>query len=274
MFAEFGGGTWNGVRDQSSSFSLGWTPGALYLAVRVVDDVHQNAGVRRQNAGSAPPWMAVAGACVVDGGCFSSHDDAGSSNYPSNTDCTFTTPVAGVLRVETFSVEADGDACGSDWDHLTIGGTRYCGSNAPDGVAVGEGESFVWKADGGAEATGFRICVATEIDFRATVDAAAAAIAGPDLKTDWAGYSGAGFVLFNAGAPNLAGQTITFTVDVPSPGTYTAAVRYSLNTNDRPLELSVNGAVVAAVAHQLGFDADNKNCGKLARIIGRLFFTF
>ena len=101
--------------------------------------------------------------CVSDGNCFSSHDGAGASDYPQNYQCTFTTLVAGVLRVETFSIEADGDVCASNRDHLTIGGTRYCGSNAPGRVLVGEGESFEWKArfrpDSDRTPTGFRICV-------------------------------------------------------------------------------------------------------------------
>ena len=96
---------------------------------------------------------------VVDGNCFSSHVGAGVVNYPPNSKCRITTSEAGLLRVDNFDVEADGDQCDSDWDHLSIGGNKYCGTNAPEMVSVVAGESFEWKSDGGAEAKGFKICV-------------------------------------------------------------------------------------------------------------------
>jgi hypothetical protein len=86
--------------------------------------------------------------CVVDGNCFSSHASAGSSDYPNGYDCTFTASAAGVLRSESFSVEPSANACtANEYDHLTVGGTRYCGTSSPDGVSVAAGESFVWKTN-------------------------------------------------------------------------------------------------------------------------------
>ena len=99
------------------------------------------------------------GSCVVDGNCFSSHVGAGVVNYPPNSKCGITTSEAGLLRVDNFDVEADGDQCDSDWDHLSIGGNKYCGTNAPEMLSVVAGESFEWKSDGGVEAKGFKICV-------------------------------------------------------------------------------------------------------------------
>ena len=43
-FETYSGGIWNGVEDQASAVALSWMPSAMYCAVKVVDDVHQNPG--------------------------------------------------------------------------------------------------------------------------------------------------------------------------------------------------------------------------------------
>jgi hypothetical protein len=77
-----------------------------------------------------------AGSCVVNGNCFRSHAGAGSSKYPPHTQCTFTASAAGVLRVQSFDVEADGDTCESNWDHLTVKGVRYCGGESSTSIST------------------------------------------------------------------------------------------------------------------------------------------
>jgi hypothetical protein len=43
-FYEYGGGTWNGASDQASAIAALWTPEAMVLGVKVIDDSHQNPG--------------------------------------------------------------------------------------------------------------------------------------------------------------------------------------------------------------------------------------
>jgi hypothetical protein len=43
-FSAIAGGTYDGIEDHSIAAALAWTPEALYLGVKVVDDVHQNPG--------------------------------------------------------------------------------------------------------------------------------------------------------------------------------------------------------------------------------------
>ena len=107
------------------------------------------------------PEVTISGtdSCVVDGNCFSSHVGAGVVNYPPNSKCRITTSEAGLPRVDNFDVEADGDQCDSDWDHLSIGGNKYCGTNAPEMVSIVAGKSFEWKSEDGTKAKGFKICV-------------------------------------------------------------------------------------------------------------------
>lgn len=63
------------------------------------------------------------------------------------------------------------------------------------------------------------------------------------LETTHTGYSGTGYV----NGDNVAGSSVEFTVNAPSAGTATLAVRYANGTAaDRPADVSVNGAVVSA----------------------------
>ena len=43
-FQNWGGGTWAGVQDHSMAATMGWTPTAVYSAMKVIDDVHVNPG--------------------------------------------------------------------------------------------------------------------------------------------------------------------------------------------------------------------------------------
>ena len=43
-FDQYNGGIWNGIYDQSSALATAWSPEALYLGIKVIDDLHQNPG--------------------------------------------------------------------------------------------------------------------------------------------------------------------------------------------------------------------------------------
>ena len=70
-----------------------------------------------------------------------------------------------------------------------------------------------------------------------------AALSGGCLvSTAVAGYTGAGFVDF----VGPSGESITWTVTVPTAGSRRLDFRYALSSGNRPLRISVNGAVVNA----------------------------
>jgi hypothetical protein len=75
-----------------------------------------------------------------------------------------------------------------------------------------------------------------------TLQAEDATIDGPAVSTAYAGYTGTGFVDYL----DSSGDYIEWTHHAPEAGTYTIEVRYAngSSSNDRPLELRVNGSVV------------------------------
>ncbi len=76
----------------------------------------------------------------------------------------------------------------------------------------------------------------------ADYEAEAATLSGAVVGTDHSGYSGTGFADYR----NNSGDYIEWSVEVPSAGLYTVSFRYANGgAGDRPLELKVNGAVVA-----------------------------
>ncbi|MFF5207256.1 glycosyl hydrolase family 28 protein [Streptosporangium sp. NPDC000396] len=63
------------------------------------------------------------------------------------------------------------------------------------------------------------------------------------VESNHAGHSGTGFVNYD----NVAGSYVEFTVDVATAGTRTLALRFANGTTaNRPMDIAVNGAVVAA----------------------------
>ncbi|RCG31107.1 hypothetical protein DQ384_10105 [Sphaerisporangium album] len=74
-------------------------------------------------------------------------------------------------------------------------------------------------------------------------EAETATISQGVVASDHTGFSGSGFV----DGTNIAGSYVEWTVDVPSAGSATLAVHYANGTTvNRPADVSVNGAVVAA----------------------------
>ncbi|WP_214416203.1 CBM35 domain-containing protein [Sphaerisporangium fuscum] len=82
----------------------------------------------------------------------------------------------------------------------------------------------------------------------ARYEAETATISQGAVATNHTGYSGTGFV----DGTNVAGSYLEWTVNAPAAGSATLSIRYANGTTaDRPADVSVNGAVVAA-AHTFG----------------------
>eukprot|EP01050_Picozoa_sp_SAG11_P022324 SAG11_NODE_4194_length_2021_cov_1.290843_2_plen_120_part_01 len=80
---------------------------------------------------------------------------------------------------------------------------------------------------------------------------AAVAESNAPIKPNEVGHFGSGVIDYQSPSD----QYITFDVVVPSDGDYLMQVSYALASNDRPLQLSVNGAAID-VTQQDGYDAD------------------
>jgi hypothetical protein len=69
-----------------------------------------------------------------------------------------------------------------------------------------------------------------------------ATLSGPSVANQWTGFSGTGYADYN----NATGDYVEFALNAGSAGTYPIAFRYANGSaGDRPLELRVNGAIVA-----------------------------
>ena len=89
----------------------------------------------------------TAGRCVRSTGY-------GGAGYLDNQACTITNPPAVPISVTSFSVEAHSSCA---YDHLTVNGARYCGSNSPEGI-VPDGTPIEWRTDGSATRAGWKLC--------------------------------------------------------------------------------------------------------------------
>jgi hypothetical protein len=76
-------------------------------------------------------------------------------------------------------------------------------------------------------------------DFQAE----AAAISGGVVEANHTGFTGTGFVNYD----NTVGSSVTWTVNAPSAATASVTIRYANGTTtNRPMDVAVNGTVVAA----------------------------
>ncbi|WP_327002271.1 glycosyl hydrolase family 8 [Dactylosporangium sp. NBC_01737] len=76
-------------------------------------------------------------------------------------------------------------------------------------------------------------------------EAESATISQGVVESNHAGYSGTGFVNYD----NVSGSSVQWTVTAPSAGAATIVLRYSNGTTTgRPMDIAVNGTVVAAAA--------------------------
>ncbi len=73
-----------------------------------------------------------------------------------------------------------------------------------------------------------------------TYGAEAALLSGPVLSQANSGYVGAGYIQFQ----NASGDSVQWTVNVPSAGVHTLTFRYASAATSLPLSLSVNGVVI------------------------------
>jgi hypothetical protein len=69
-----------------------------------------------------------------------------------------------------------------------------------------------------------------------------AALSGPVVASNQAGFTGTGFADFSTGA----GEYINWTVNAETAGLYDLKLRYALERGERPLQIQVNGQVVDA----------------------------
>jgi hypothetical protein len=72
----------------------------------------------------------------------------------NNKNCIFTPKANGYLSALAFSTELG-------FDHITIGGIRYSGSQGPSSVQIFKGEE-VWESDEAATFSGFAMCLQSE----------------------------------------------------------------------------------------------------------------
>ena len=106
---------------------------------------------------SQPPMTVNGSGCaVVDSGRCVQSTGYNDTGYSNNEACTITNPPAVPISVTSFSVEAHSSCV---WDHLTVNGARYCGSNSPEGI-VPDGTSIEWRTDGSVTRAGWRLCFA------------------------------------------------------------------------------------------------------------------
>eukprot|EP01052_Picozoa_sp_SAG31_P026324 SAG31_NODE_2378_length_5838_cov_11.939362_1_plen_1456_part_01 len=191
---------------------------------------------------------------VVDNGGEVDYDD-GHSN---GEDCRWTlTCSAGtpILTFVNFNTESnydfvnvyDGDSVDAD----RVG--RLHGTSLPDPITASGSIMVVqFTSDGSVTQDGFLAavtCGSGGIEWE-SYDAATADSNAP-VDTSHVGHFGAGFIDFTT----ADGQYITFAVTVPAEAEYLMQVGYTLASTDRPLQLSVNDAVVDAAA-QDGYDDD------------------
>ena len=89
----------------------------------------------------------------------------GSGNHGNNERCTFTARYAMTVSASSFNTE-------NYFDRITIGSTRYSGSNGPSGVSMTAGSTMILQA-----AFEGQLLVLRRVDERTTRTAAAAAAA-------------------------------------------------------------------------------------------------
>ena len=83
------------------------------------------------------------------------------SGYSGGQQCTARGIPAVPLRVLAFSVEpsdvGESGAAICQWDYLTVGGKRFCGTSGPDGAVPSNGV-IRWKSDAEWNDAGWKIC--------------------------------------------------------------------------------------------------------------------
>jgi glucose/arabinose dehydrogenase len=139
---------------------------------------------------------------------------------------------SGMFRHDSPTQQIDVDVTGKQQLKLIVNG-------AGDGVDYDHGD---W-----ADARLEKICSAPAPSPAPTPSAGSifeaenASLWGAQASNFHPGYTGTGFADYIAGS----GDYIEWTFDVPSAGMYTLGFRYGLGaSNDRPLELRVNGGVI------------------------------
>jgi mannose/cellobiose epimerase-like protein (N-acyl-D-glucosamine 2-epimerase family) len=117
------------------------------------------------------------------------------------------------------------------WDTARITVTLAAGTNKVRLAATGQS---------GPNLDSLTVCpVATPAQ---TYQAEGADLSGPVIASNISGYTGSGFADYQHGT----GDSVAFAVDVPAAGAYALGFRYANGaTSDRPLELTVDGRVVA-----------------------------
>merc|ERR1712100_332913 len=87
----------------------------------------------------------------------------GYGDYGNNEHCT-------IKALRYFSITATEFDTESGCDHLTIGGSRYSGSQGPRGLPLAQGTELVWSSDHSVTGYGFKVCVGEPGDESETTD--------------------------------------------------------------------------------------------------------
>jgi hypothetical protein len=128
---------------------------------------------------------------------------------------------------------------GSAWLIVAGDGTL---SGTPGSGDVGENVFTVRVTDGGGLSTDATLTI-TVYDVQGTYEAEDAFLGGScQVVNNQSGYTGTGFVDY----VNSSGDYVEWTVNANQAQTVILDFRYALDGGDRPLEIQVNGQVVAA----------------------------
>jgi hypothetical protein len=146
----------------------------------------------------------------------------------------FVDPVYSAKGGRVFDVLAEGVTALANFDIVAAGGAkRGIVVNVP--VTVVDGQlslRFLAKRDN---------AIISAIGIAPRIEAESATRVGAQPSTQWAGYTGAGYVDYGA----AKGEYLEFNATSASAGKYRLVIRYANGgTSDRPLELRVNGTVV------------------------------
>ena len=146
----------------------------------------------------------------------------------------FVDPVFTTKGGRVFDVLAEGVTALANFDIVAAGGAkRGIMVNVPVTVADGQlSLRFLAKRDN---------AIISAIGIAPRTEAEAAVRVGPQTSTQWAGYTGAGYVDYGA----AKGEYLEFSASNASAGKYRLVIRYANGgASDRPLELCINGVVI------------------------------
>ena len=170
------------------------------------------------------------------GVAFQRRTSAGSSSTHTGTSGTAPVWLKLTRAGNTFTGYKSTD--GSNWQQVGS-------ENIPLGSQVYVGMAVTAHNDGALNTAAF-----TQVNVEAvpppfdpvTLEAEEAQFSGPQIASNHAGYTGAGFLDYI----NPSSDYIRWTVEVPATGEYMLTFRYALGGGNRPLQIKVNDVTVVS----------------------------